>query len=98
MIYHIAIESEWNGQIHSAEFAPPAFAREGFVHTSRKHQVAGVADRYYKGRTDLLLLEIDEAKLKHPLKDEPSSSGEFFPHVYGEINKDAIVNVDRYTP
>lgn len=96
MIYHIAIESEWNAQKETPSFAPSAFEKEGFIHTSRQHQIAGVVDRYYKGRTDLLLLEIDESKLNAELIDEPSSSGELFPHVYGKISKDAIVNVRRY--
>lgn len=97
MIYHIAIESEWKAQIDLPDFAPAAFAKEGFVHTSREHQVAGVVNRYYKDRTDLLLIEIDELKLNHKLIDEPGSNGELFPHVYGRINKDAVVRVKHYS-
>jgi uncharacterized protein (DUF952 family) len=98
MIYHIVIESEWNAQIVSSEFAPSAFEKEEFIHTSRRHQVAGVVNRYYKGRNDLLLLEIDETRLESKLIDEPASSGELFPHVYGKINKDAILKVSRFDP
>jgi len=96
MIYHIAVESEWNQQLESSDFAPAAFEKEGFVHTSRAHQVAGVVNRYYKDRRDLLLLEIDERKLKHNLIDEPGSGGELFPHIYGRINKEAIVTAERF--
>jgi uncharacterized protein (DUF952 family) len=43
-----------------------------------------------------LLLEINETKLKSKLVDEPSSAGELFPHIYGKINKDAILKVSRF--
>jgi uncharacterized protein (DUF952 family) len=49
-----------------------------------------VLDRYFPGRTDLLLLLIDEQKLICPVLHEPGSGNELFPHIYGVINKDAI--------
>jgi uncharacterized protein (DUF952 family) len=96
MIYHIVIQSEWDEQQAASDFAPSAFQKEGFIHTSRVHQVAGVVSRYYRNHKDLLLLEIDETKLKSKLVDEPSSAGELFPYIYGKINKDAILKVSRW--
>ncbi len=44
---------------------------------------------------DLLLLKIDPNKLKAPLKLEEGQPGELFPHLYGELNLDAVVGFQR---
>ena len=63
----------------------------GYIHLSFAHQVKQVADALYRGREDLLLLEIDPAELKSPLiVEDLDGSGERFPHVYGELNLDAV--------
>jgi uncharacterized protein (DUF952 family) len=40
-----------------------------------------------------LLLHIEPSQLQHPLKYE-ESDGKMFPHVYGVINREAIVRVE----
>jgi uncharacterized protein (DUF952 family) len=68
---------------------------EGFIHASSLQQVAGVLDRYYKNKTGLVLLHIDESKLVPHLKYELSPNvNEIFPHIFGAVNLAAIVNVD----
>ena len=68
-----------------------SLALEGFIHTSKAEQVQGVLNRYYKNKTDLLLLHIDEKKLTAPLKYELAPSiNEAFPHIYGRLNLDAV--------
>jgi len=93
MIYHITSSKEWAMQAEKAEFTPGDYYREGFIHCCSHDQVTGVLERYFKGKTDLLLLHIEEVKLKAELKYEPSTNNEKFPHIYGGINKDAIVDV-----
>jgi uncharacterized protein (DUF952 family) len=93
MIFHITTEKEWAAYAERDDYAPAAFAREGFIHTSRLNQLEGVFQRYYAERNDLLLLRIDERKLGCELIYEPSTNRELFPHIYGRLNKDAIVEV-----
>ena len=69
--------------------------REGFTHLSEQHQVAGVLSRYYQHVPDLLLLHVDPAKLMHELRYEEAANGERFPHVYGPINKDAVIEIEK---
>jgi uncharacterized protein (DUF952 family) len=65
-----------------------------------------VANRFYRDVPgDFLVLVIDPARLTAPLRDEPASpgdavgrwrdltSGHLFPHIYGPLNRDAIVEV-----
>ena len=93
MIYHITTISEWNACMDKSHYAPAAFEKEGFIHASQLHQVAGVLQRYYANRSDLLLLTIDEQKLTCQLIYEPSANNELYPHLYGELNKNAILEV-----
>lgn len=96
MIYHVTTKDDWQQALAAGAYTHPSLAAEGFIHNSRKEQVQGVLDRYYSGKADLLLLHIDEAKLTHELKYELASSvNELFPHIFGPINIDAVVNVEE---
>jgi uncharacterized protein (DUF952 family) len=94
-LFHIATLAEWDAA--GADYAPAAFAREGFVHCSYGSQVAATLARHYAGRDDLVLLEIDPARLGAPVVVEPSpTSGERFPHIYGRIDRGAVVAVHPF--
>lgn len=95
MIYHVVPETDWNGQASASVFAPPTFEKEGFIHCCTKAQLPGVLERYYKGQTGLLLLHLDESKLDYPLIYEMANHDEFFPHLYGRINKDALISIEK---
>lgn len=60
---------------------------DGFVHLSRPDQVLEPANALYHGRADLQLLILDPAKLS----DVRVEGG--FPHLYGELTSDAVVDV-----
>ena len=93
MIYHITTALDWENKIHEPEFVPTDFHREGFVHCCTEVQLTGVLDRYFKDKSGLVLLHLDESKLKAKLKYELSTNDEKFPHLYGAINRDAILKV-----
>lgn len=94
-IYHITTASEWNEAKERGFYEAPSLKAEGFIHCSEAAQVAGVLQRYYTGQTGLVKLHIDTNKLEAPLKYEVAPSiNETFPHVYGLINTDAVVDVE----
>jgi uncharacterized protein (DUF952 family) len=96
MIYHVVSKNLWQQALQQDYYEAASLATEGFIHLSKKEQVAGVLNRYYKNATDLLLLHVDENKLSSPLKYELSPSvNEEFPHLYGKLNLDAVVNVTQ---
>jgi uncharacterized protein (DUF952 family) len=69
------------------------------VHCSDAAQVVATAGRYYAGRTDLVLLEIDPQRLSAAVIEEPSAStGELFPHIYGTIERSAVVAEHAFVP
>jgi uncharacterized protein (DUF952 family) len=91
-IYHLALRQAWEANPQQA-YRPDSLAGEGFIHCSNSAQVAGAANRFYAGQQDLLVLHIDPARLTSPVQEEPSASGERFPHIYGPLNRDAVVVV-----
>ena len=95
-LYHLALADEWERRA-AADYDRSTIGRsladEGFVHCSFAHQVQPTADRFYRGRSDVLLLEIDPAALTSPVKVEDPGGGEVFPHIYGPVNRDAVVRV-----
>jgi uncharacterized protein (DUF952 family) len=95
MIYHVTTQHDWLSQERKSEFIPQDYFREGFIHCCTPSQLQGVLERYFKGMKDLVILCLDENKLKPELKYEASTNDEKFPHLYGGINRDAISNVKR---
>lgn len=98
MIYHVTTATEWRCAEGDGLYAPEAFAHEGFIHACYSSQIEGVLQRYFTGLSDLLLLHIEESKLSSEVKEELSTGKEMFPHIYGKINKNAIVKIQRIKP
>ena len=95
MIYHVTTTAAWDAAKQAGEYVASSLGTEGFIHLSRKEQVQGVLERYYAGQSDLVLLHVEETLLTAPLKYERAPSvNEDFPHVYGPINIDAVVQIE----
>lgn len=95
MIYHVVTEANWQKALQQGFYEAASLETEGFIHTSKAEQVAGVLERYYKGQSNLLLLHIDETKLTSALKYELAPSvNEEFPHIFGRLNLDAVTKVE----
>ena len=95
-IYHIVTKESWEAQKGSEVYIHSSLNTEGFIHASTLSQLQGVLNRYYKGVTGLYRLTIDPTLLESTseLKEELAISiGEMFPHIYGPINKSAIIEV-----
>ena len=96
MIYHVVTDANWQKALQQGFYEAESLAKEGFIHTSKAEQVAGVLERYYKDQSNLLLLHIDETKLTAPLKYELAPSvNEEFPHIFGRLNVDAVIKVEK---
>jgi uncharacterized protein (DUF952 family) len=68
---------------------------EGFIHCSFEDQLDGVIGRYYAGVDEVVVLTIDTDRLMSRVLNEPSTGNEIYPHIYGPINRDAIVQAVR---
>jgi uncharacterized protein (DUF952 family) len=75
-------------------------AGQGFIHCSTVDQILRVADSFYTGQSGLVLLLLDPRLLKAELRWEPGAdlASELFPHIYGPINQDAVLQVLDFEP
>jgi uncharacterized protein (DUF952 family) len=101
VIFHLALASDWSRD-SAADYMTSTLGQElgdvGFIHCSFAGQVQQIADLVYRGRDDVVLLEIDVARLQSPLRVESAEDGgEEFPHIYGPLNRDAVIRVTPLT-
>ncbi len=94
-IYHITTKVDWEAQMDSKAYQHPSLMDENFIHCSFENQVPLVKSRYFVGVDDLLLLKIDTELLLNKLLIEAATNDEFYPHIYGTINKTAILEVSE---
>ena len=94
VIFHVTTAANWNEAKANGFYEHPSLKDEGFIHCSQDHQVAAVLERYFAGQTDLVKLVIDTDKLTSThVFDWSPSTADTFPHVYGPINADAVIDV-----
>lgn len=94
MILHIIEKEDWNKVENEEFYAPSSLELEGFIHCSTKEQVVIVANSFFKGHTNLLLLCIDSNKVDAKIVYEDLvDMGTMFPHIYGPLNIDAVSKV-----
>jgi uncharacterized protein (DUF952 family) len=97
-LLHITDRAHWERAARDGEHRMSTrdltLEQEGFIHCCLPHQVRGVAERYYAGADDLVVLVIDETRLSAPVRYErPASGAEEFPHIYGPVPVDAVTSV-----
>ncbi|HZU40467.1 MAG TPA: DUF952 domain-containing protein [Solirubrobacteraceae bacterium] len=102
-LFHIARAEDWARARRSGGYRVSTLGRtleqEGFIHLSFARQVKTVADAFYRNAGELVLLRLDPRRLAAPVRVEAvAGSDERFPHLYGELNLDAVIEVGAYAP
>jgi len=99
VIYHIISVNEWEKAKQEGAYAPNSLSNEGFIHCSTEKQVTGVANSLYKGRTDLIVLEIAEDQVDaNIVYEDLYSLNQLFPHIYGVLNVNAVTKLYQFQP
>ncbi len=96
-IYHMMDNDQWRIAQEKGFYAPESLKVEGFIHFSKIDQILRVANSFYKGMSELIILKVDCDKLEAQIKIEPPledpEGSELFPHLYGRLNLDAVQEV-----
>ncbi|MCV7384274.1 DUF952 domain-containing protein [Mycolicibacter longobardus] len=102
ILVHLCGTRDWVAAQVGGALRPESLDSVGFVHLSTPQQVHLPANRLYRGRTDLVLLQVDPAKVAAPVRWEPGVPGDpeamLFPHLYGPLPVDAVIGVREYRP
>jgi uncharacterized protein (DUF952 family) len=103
-IYHIATRTDWELARDVGEYtrssAGKTLEEEGFIHASQASQVSRTANKFYRPAPgELLVLVIDTGLLRPEVRYEDVPGAELpFPHIYGPLNVDAVVETRPLAP
>jgi uncharacterized protein (DUF952 family) len=102
-ILHLVSADAWEAAADDDRYAPPSLTAEGFIHcTGDAETLLAVANALYRDAVgEMLVLEIDEQQLSAEVRWEPATPAPppavgydvQFPHVYGPIDRSAVVGV-----
>ena len=106
MILHLMPRPAWEQWRVAGTYEPPSLASEGFVHcTGNDDLMLAVANRFYSGEPgEVVVVTLDEGRLTrevrweapaHPDGTAPTDNEPLFPHVYGPLDREAVVRVRR---
>ena len=104
MILHLLTEAAAAGAQPDSDYLPPTFAADGFIHcTAGDELMLEVANRFYREVADpMVAWSIDEERVRSEVRWEPpmpenppNYHGPLFPHIYGPLNVDAVVDTRR---
>src|SRR3954471_9689528 len=102
-ILHVALPEDWTRGREDGSYDVSTrgvtLVEDGFIHASTLAQVGGVLDGFYADVAAVDLLVIDLDKLDHEggqvLWEHVDGSANPFPHIYGVIPAQTVVDVVR---
>jgi uncharacterized protein (DUF952 family) len=92
-ILHITQSDRWAQAKNLGTYRSDSLDTEGFIHCSTSAQVVGSANRFFTGLTNLVILVIDIDRVTPEIRYEGTDPNNLFPHIYGELNIDAVIRV-----
>ncbi|HVO14143.1 MAG TPA: DUF952 domain-containing protein [Alphaproteobacteria bacterium] len=91
-IYHMCRHDEWQAAERAGVYRGSSQdAADGFIHFSTALQIVESAARHRAGQDNLVLLAVDARKLGAALRWESSRGGQLFPHLYGPLPLEAVI-------
>jgi uncharacterized protein (DUF952 family) len=93
LTFHLTPADWWEASDPTAALAAPSLETEGFVHcTIGSEEVVATANRHYRADPrPFVVLTLDLERLTAPVRIE--RPGRIYPHVYGPLDRAAIVDV-----
>ena len=91
-LFHITTREQWNHAVIAGRYQAESLVLEGFIHLSTESQLEATARRHFAGHGDLVVLEIDPVRLRWEIRWE-DSQGESYPHLYGPLETEAVIDV-----
>ena len=94
VIIHCVPKKLWDAYAKKDFYGNESIEDCGFIHCSEVSAYPFVAPNFKNTKEDLLILAIDTNKVKPEIKwEDLEDCGTKYPHIYGLLNKDAILDV-----
>ena len=93
LTYHLTPREWWKSADPAAPLGAPSLAAEGFIHcTDGAANMVATANRHYAADPrDFVVLTLDLDRVASPW--ELADPGRIYPHIFGPIERAAIVDV-----
>jgi uncharacterized protein (DUF952 family) len=96
-IYVLISGADYETAVATGKFASASLATDHFIHASPFNQLNRVANKYYKELANVRLMVTALSKVGPVVKWEPATGG-LYPHIYGELNMDAVLKAFPIAP
>jgi uncharacterized protein (DUF952 family) len=97
VLFHICAKHEWLPAVEN--YRGDTLDSEGFIHCSTAGQLVPVANRFFHGRRDLIVLVIDDSRVRSNIVYENLEGGtDLFPHIYGPLDTEAVIDTFALSP
>ena len=91
--YKVLTADQMDALEHEGSFAgAPVDLADGYIHLSTADQLAGTIDKHFAGQDGLHLVAVDLEALGKMVKWEESRGGMLFPHIYGPLTLDVVLD------
>jgi release factor glutamine methyltransferase len=97
LILHLCQREEWLKAQNQGVFSSKSLEQEGFIHCSQPEQILQVANHFYHGIPDLILLWIEPELITSEIRWEMADNT-LFPHIYGPIDLKAVIRTTDLKP
>jgi uncharacterized protein (DUF952 family) len=91
-IYLLSSQAEYQQAKLTGVLKRDSLQSEGFIHAAPQSQLNRLANKYHKNTEQPLILRVDKKLIVAEVKWEPATGG-LYPHIYGTMNMDAVVDV-----
>jgi uncharacterized protein (DUF952 family) len=99
IIVHCLKETEWKKALQKRFYGEKYLNSCGFIHCSPVELMVDVANYNFKHETGLVLLCIDTEKVRPEIVwEDLEDSGNEYPHIYGLLNIDAVIEILAFPP
>ncbi|MCK6074689.1 DUF952 domain-containing protein [Paenibacillus silvae] len=98
IIVHALPRTDWESALVNGTYRG-SLEKEGFIHCSPIEKIASVANYNFRGVQGLIILCIDESKVKSEIRwEDLYNEGREYPHIYGELNLDSVIKTVDFEP
>ena len=99
-LFHLALIEDWEEGckqgIYQYSTRRLNLKNIGFIHLCYQQQLESTYNQFYSDIGPVLSLKLNPEELTMPLRAEPSSEGELFPHLFGALPLRAVELVETY--
>lgn len=90
-VFKILDTKEWKDAQDAGVYSGSAADKaDGFIHLSTSAQLSTTLTKHFAKADNLTLVAVETDMLSNALKWEPSSSGDSYPHLYGDLDLAAV--------